>query len=364
VTSGGSLQIGAYDHRDGEIERITLEEDWGADDHNTGSILVLPDRRLMVFYAQHNGHGLYCRRSMRPEEIGAWEEEVTVTNSPRVTYSHPVYLDGEKRIYVFWRGVSWKPTFSTSVDGKHWTESRVLLQERGRESGDIRPYLKVISDGRASIHFAFTDGHPRNEPENSIYYLRYERGRFTKADGTPVGMMDSLPIRHSSCDLVYDGKATGVRSWVWDIALDADGRPCVAYTRLPEEWDHRYHYARWTGEVWNDREITQAGRWFPQTPQSTVEPEPHYSGGIVLNQSNPSIVYLSRQADSVFEIQKCVTEDLGDSWSLVPVAGQSRELNVRPVFPYGYTGTGEHLLWMSGAYVHYTDYRTRIMMLK
>ena len=35
VTRGGKLQVGAYDHRTGKTEIITLKEKWGADDHNT-----------------------------------------------------------------------------------------------------------------------------------------------------------------------------------------------------------------------------------------------------------------------------------------------------------------------------------------
>lgn len=362
MTREGELQIGAFDHRTGGREVHTLRTDWDVDDHNTASILVLPDRRLMIFYARHNGTGLYCRKAREPESITAWGEEVAVTMSARVTYSHPVHLADENRLYVFWRGESWKPTFATSTDGVRWSPERVLVQEAGREGGDIRPYIKVTDDGRSSIHFAFTDGHPRDEKTNAIYYLRYAGGRFTRADGTVIGSMEALPLRHAHCDLVYDAKRTGVRSWVWDIALDGSGTPVIAYTRLPAETDHRYHVARWTGRAWSDEEVTPGGGWFPQTPAGEDEFESHYSGGITLHPLRPSIAYLSRPVAGRFQVQRWARNDGDGTWSCTGVLARAGLLNVRPVVPRGFSGPGDHVLWMHGSYVHYTRYRTSILM--
>ena len=262
-TRTGRLIIGCYDHETGRAWTHELKDEWGVDDHNVGSILVLPDKRLLVFYARHNGIGLFARMSLEPGEIDRWGEEIVVAKTPRITYSHPAYLAAEKRYYVFWRGSSWKPTFATSEDGVNWSEPRILLQDRDRADTSIRPYTKITSDGQTTIHIAFTDGHPRNEPQNSIYYLRYEGGRFLRADGSFVGDMDNLPIPHSESDLVYDAAITGHRAWVWDIAEDSGGNPVIAYTRFPSETGHRYHYALWTGEKWYDTELVGGGSWFP-----------------------------------------------------------------------------------------------------
>ena len=80
MTRQGQLQIGSFDHKSGKTEIITLKEKWGADDHNTCSFIVLPDKRLMVFYAQHNKIGLFCRTTTSPEDINSWDDEVTVTD--------------------------------------------------------------------------------------------------------------------------------------------------------------------------------------------------------------------------------------------------------------------------------------------
>jgi hypothetical protein len=363
MTHDGKLRVGFYDHERGKVQAHTLKKDWGVDDHNVGSFLVLPDNRLMVFYATHGSKGLYCRSTKYPENIKDWEEEVTVVDGSGATYNHPVYLTEEKRSYVFWRGRSWQPTFATSADGDKWSRPKIIIRQKGSvEYGDKRPYIKIVSEGRSSIHLVFTDGHPRKEPHNSVYYLRYENGAFYRADGRRVSSMDTLPIRHGESDVVYDANPTGIRAWVWDIALDNEGRPVIVYTRLPAETNHRYHYARWTGTKWIDRELCAAGRWFPQTPEGKKEPEPHYSGGICLDHSNPSVVYLSRPIAGVFEIEKWSTKDHGRTWESLSITESSTELNVRPVVPRGYAGKEDHVLWMRGQYAHFKKFKTAIKM--
>jgi hypothetical protein len=364
VTSRGDLQIGAYDHATGHSEIVTLKHHWEVDDHDSPSILVLPDRRLMVFYTRHNLIGLYCVTAVRPEDISAWDPEITVVKTSRTTYSQPVYLADEKLIYVFWRGESWKPTFATSPDGKTWSTPRILVEQSGREATTIRPYFKIASDGKSTIHIAFTDGHPRDEPTNSIYYMKYARGAFYKADGTRIGTLDTLPIQHRDSDIVYDARPSYVRAWIWDIASDASGNPVIAYAQFPNESDHRYHYAYWLGDRWLDTELVAAGGWFPQTPSGTQEREPHYSGGIALDHADPSIVYLSRQVDGMFEIERWTTNDRGKTWRSTAITSKSSHPNMRPMIARNVGGSDEYVLWMRGDYVFWTDYHTGIMLLE
>lgn len=359
ITHSGDLQLGAYDHDSGQIQYYTLKKGWGQDDHNVGAFLIRPDHRLMVFYARHDKKGIFARISTEPEDITHWEAEITISNTRKITYAHPVYLSQEKMYYLFWRGPNWKPSFASSPDGKNWSKAKILLQEPGRKAANIRPYLKLESDGKSLIHFAFTDGHPRNEPQNSIYYLLYRQGQFFNADGAKVGDMNSLPIDPSLSDKVYDGQKTNVRAWLWDIAQDSQGNPVIAYTRLPSEKDHRYAYARWTGSKWNDQELTPAGPWFPQTQAGEKESEPHYSGGIALNHNDPSELFLAREIKGVFEIEKWSSSDKGKSWGTAPMTQNSTQNNIRPMVPRN-TPYRDHLLWMQGPYQSYTDFQTSI----
>jgi len=369
VASDGSVQIGALNNAGGEIRIATLHAQFQRDDHDNPSLLFLPDGRLTAFYSKHAGPEMTARTTIRPGDISEWTPERTleVARPDRArknfTYPTPVMLSAENNaIYLFWRGDNWKPTFSKSTDGgATWQPQKEIVRRAGANS-DNRPYVKIASDNKSRIHIVFTDGHPRNEAQNSVYYCCYHDGAFFKADGTRITTVDQLPFEPRQADCIYDAAKTGVRAWVWDVAIDADGNPAIAYTRLPAETDHRYHYARWDGKSWFDRELTGAGKWFPETPAGQKEREPHYSGGVVLDHSDASVVYLSRPINGVFEIEKWSTPDRGATWKTEPITAGSKFNNVRPFVVRGHDASGPTVLWLNtrGGYVHYTDYRAAI----
>jgi hypothetical protein len=371
VTSNGSIQIGVLDHTSGKITTTTLHEKFQKDDHDTPTFFSRPDGRLMAFYSRHSGVDMYARITKRPNDASEWEPERTLQfhDGPRprkdVTYPTPISLSDEAgTLYMFWRGDSYKPTVSKSTDaGDTWSTARVLIMRKGADARN-RPYFRVASNSKDRIHFVFTDGHPRNEPTNSVYYACYKKGAFYKADGTRIAGWDQLPIEPSAADRVYDASQTLARAWVWDIAEDRSGRPVIAYVRFPSDTDHRYHYARWDGQAWRDTEIVAAGRWFPRTPAGQTEPEPNYSGGLILDHADPSIVYLSRPVKGVFEIEKWTTSDGGATWQSKPITANSRYDNVRPFVVRDQTSRRTMLLWMNnyGGYVHFTNYLSSIRM--
>ena len=371
VTTHGSIQVGALDNKAGDIQATTLHPFYQRDDHNNPALLFLPDGRLMAFYSKHGGPVMNARVTVRPGDVSEWSAERTIDFAPadrkpkNITYPNPVMLSRETNaIYLFWRGDNWKPTFSKSTDGGvTWQAQKEIVRRSGADS-DNRPYVKIASDGESRIHLLFTDGHPRNEASNSVYYACYHDGAFFKADGTRIAGVDDLPFTPAQADCIYDATKTGVRAWVWDLALDKSGNPVVAYTRLPAETDHRYHYARWDGKAWRDREITAAGKWFPETGRGRTEAEPHYSGGIALDHGDPSVVYLSRQVTNVFEIEKWTTADGGATWRSEAVTAGSKFNNVRPFVVRGHDEKSPAVLWMNnrGGYTHYTNYRTSIKM--
>jgi len=368
MTAKGSVQIGAGDLKSGKMVLATLAEHFQVDDHDHPSLLFLPDGRLAAFYSLHAEGDMHMRVTRRAADIGEWTPDRTLGfehygNGPRgTTYSNPAMLSGEANaIYVFWRASDFKPTFSVSVDlGETWCKPQTLIRPAGSGNND-RPYVKYWNDGKNRIDFLFTDGHPDIKPANSVYFLRYERGVFYRADGTRVGTMADLPFDPSQCDRIYDG-ATAGRAWIWDICENKDGDPVAVYTRLPAKEDHRYHYARWDGKKWLDSEITSAGKWFPRTPPGKKESEPYYSGGIAIAPQDPFVVYLSRPVGGVFELEEWSTADGGKAWSSKTVTSNSKADNVRPFVVRNAPPGTPIVLWMHnvGGYVHYTDYRTEI----
>jgi len=357
INSRGDVMIGSRDAKSKQVDSFILHRALQVDDHNVPSILFLPDGRILVFYTEHNGR-FFMRKSKHPENILEWEEERTIPfGGKRITYSHPIMLKGEKnRIYMFWRGSDWRPSFSYSDDlGDTWAPSAALIESKGKKN---RPYLKVSSNDVDRIDFTFTDGHPGVEPTNSVYHIYYERGTFYQTNGEPIAAINELPIAHHLVRKVYDGTKNNVRAWIADIALDKHRRPIIAYTRYPQDTDHRYHYAYWDGAKWRDEEICKGGGWMPVVNPGEKVREPHYSGGLCLNHQNPANVYLSRPIDQVFEIEHW--EKRKHSWVTTPLTAGSGESSMRPYVVVGTPKKDTVVLWMSGLYRHYTQFETAL----
>ena len=54
-----------------------------------------------------------------------------------------------------------------------------------------RPYVKYASDGRGTVHLAYTEGHPRDFA-NSLYHVFYRGGTLHHSDGSVVRRLDSV----------------------------------------------------------------------------------------------------------------------------------------------------------------------------
>ena len=351
----GHVTIGAYDPRFGLMRTHVVGQEFH-DDHSTPSILVEPDHRLTAFWSGHNGSVLRYRTTDRPLDISAWGRTGHVNSAIRgrhgFTYPNPVLLPAEgDRLYLFWRGRDYSQDYATRTLAGRWGPSRRLISAPGQ-----RPYVKVDSNGRDTIAFAYTNGHPR-ERITSIYFAEYRDGWLRHADGRLIARIGAGAIAPSRGDLVYDGPANHRTSgWVWDVAIDRQGRPVIVYATFRKVSDHQYWYAKWNGQRWVSHFLTFGG---PSISPRTIEQQ--YSGGIALDHSDPSIVYLSRKAGSGWEIQRWTTPNGGYNWSHRTVVAADGLDNVRPVVPRG--GGPVQLVWLRGNYRSYTTYRTSIAFL-
>lgn len=374
VAKDGSVVAFSYNSASQEIERGIIHPQLEKDDHNNPAFLELPDGKILAFYTRHHNKELFVSGTSKSGDITGWEqpqqinisnpEEVEIYGTPYYTYANPFLLSSEEnRIYLFGRWMGFKPTMIWSDDlGKTWSNSRVVVCPQPFDAGN-RPYVKYFSDGSKRIHITFTDGHPRNEPTNSVYYAYYENGAFYRADGALICPVDSLPFEPREATMVYQGNKEQGRAWVYDMKADEKGNPVIVYARYPSEQDHIYRYARYGGNKWQNVDICNSGRWFPETPEGENEREPHYSGGLVIDGNNLSTVYLSRQVNGTFEIEKWRIDDNG-SWSQKAITRNSELDQVRPFVPWWSSGETPDVLWMENKkYVHYTDYESRIKML-
>ncbi len=156
-----------------------------------------------------------------------------------MTYANPFRLENEKnRIYCFGRWTGFKPNMMWSDnDGRTWTKSKVFITNYPFDHNN-RPYVKYFSDGKSKIHIVFTDGHPRDEPTNSVYYAFYENGGFYKASGELICSMEQLPFEPKDASVVYNQ----ILNWPSDCIYcqDDESNPVILYTRSPKENIHEY----------------------------------------------------------------------------------------------------------------------------
>lgn len=325
-----------------------------ADDHAAPDLIVLPDGRLVAFYSQHTGRYLYWRVTLRPADISGWTPAQTLwTNrigpwGDTYTYPEPVWLWGERRAYLFWRGGDKLPDFSTgaTLTGP-WRKAESLIRV-----GNNRPYLRLVTDGQRRIMFAYTTAHPR-EGISSLYFAEYSDGMIRHADGRPIAPLARAPIPAESGDLIWNARTSHLQSWVWDTAIGRDGRPVITFVVFRGS-EHEYHWVRWTGSRWEDHVLANGGGTITTDPT-----ERWYSAGVVLDHRDPEIVYASVPLHGHFEIARYVTADGGWHWSRQWITHTDAD-NVRPYVPEGTPSGHEELLWLHGTYGTYRGFHTRI----
>jgi hypothetical protein len=370
----GNVTVGYYDHDHKSIETTIVHRGLEKDDHDNPGLFLDKEGKLWLTYSKHSGDRIYLVKGKNPEDISGWEPtrslrlNDTVAYAGRTntyTYTNLCQLADERnRLYLFWRGADYKPNFSTSTDnGKTWSRGKILILPE-RLYKDRRPYVKIASNNKDVIHVAFTDGHPNAEPANSIYYARYRNGYLHKANGEKIKAWSALPAEPRATDIVYDATTTKEKAWIWDVAEDRNGDPVIVYSRFPDDSTHVYYYAVWDQGQWVNHKLLNSGRWFPQTPAGTIESERNYSGGIVLDQGDPSVVYLSRMKKGKFEVEKWTTSDKGKLWDVTEITTNSRFDNVRPFVIRDHPIDGSPtVLWMNvKRYIHYTDYEAAVKM--
>ncbi len=373
VKTNGTIEAARFDieHHNTKVSEIhyRLEKD----DHDNPAFVLSGNGNLIAMYTRHSQKDLFISISKNfksefdfegPQLIHPISQE-ELSKFPRetITYANPYRLETENnRIYCFGRWTGFKPNIMWSDDdGSTWSDSRVFITNYPFNNNN-RPYVKYFSDGKSKIHIVFTDGHPNVEPTNSVYYACYEDGNFYKADGTLICSLEEAPFEPKDASIVYQATPKEGRAWIADIGQDEDGDPVLLYTKTPEENDHRYWYARFVDNRWINHEICESGGWFPQTREGEKERETYYFGGLTVHPENANVVYLSREVNDIFEIERWETADMGQTWTRTPITSNSKNDNVRPYIPRGLPkDQKEVVLWMENEYyIHFTNYHSAI----
>lgn len=375
VKKDGTIEACNLNYKTSQTKHHTLFSKFNNDDHDNPAFVTTASGDILAFYTMHSKQHSFHYNLLKAnnKEQFAFEKPIEIypidknefKKFPKrtITYANPYKLEKENdKLYCFGRWTGFKPNFMTSTDdGKTWSKSKVFITNYPFNKQN-RPYAKYYSDGKSKIHIIFTDGHPRKEPTNSVYYTYYEGGKFHKANGEVIADMNSIPFEPKDATKIYESTLEEGRAWIADMTQDKKGNPVILYTKSPSEEDHRYWYARYVKGKWINHEICKSGKWFPKTLPGKTEREPHYFGGMTVHPDNANVIYVSRQIKGVFEIERMETKNCGKTWKTTTITSNSKLDNVRPYIPRGLKKNQEEVVfWMENTkYIHYKNYDTSI----
>lgn len=349
----GDVEIAAYDHATQImgtpfVLHAALGGEGTADLHDNPSILVRDsDKRLVVAYCAHADSTVRLRISTNPEDVSAFDGEVSLDASlGGAIYDYPVLfqLTGEANdpIYLFYRdtvsGTS-ELTYSKSTNGGvTWGSGVTLYKNLGFE-----PYWQINSNGVDRIDVATIDKNPDEAANTTLYHFYMSGGNRYKTDGTQITVATpmapgdlqvadpSTDGAHQLYDLVYDGTNPVIGCAVW--------------------WTRYTHYSGrrviWNGSAWSASDAVDVPSGIPATALV----------GMAVDPLDTDIVYVTRYVSSKWVIEKHTWN--GSSWSSVQASPDDGDWHLYPISVVN-AQPELRILWMSGSYVSYLDWDTGV----
>lgn len=371
----GDAVVGVYDLESNRIEgRVVLHQGFRNDDHNAPVFYARPDGSLLAVYALHNNDRKHYYRISQPGNWLKWGDEQHYEHlyerAGNVTYMNLFALETEGKLYNFFRGIEFNPSFICSQDhGETWGQPTHFIQSE--LAGRHRPYARYAGDGKDTIHISFTDAHPR-QFGNSIYYAAFRGGAFHRANGQRIKSLEAGgALKPSEAELVFRGGGgegrgndlSALRSaWTSSIAIDSKGHPHIGYTLYLSNTDHRYRLASWDGQRWIDREVAHAGKCL-------YDRESSYTGLITLDPVDPTTVLISTDVNpttgedtgGLHEIYRASVslDSQTNNIAWEPVTRDSSVRNLRPVVARD--GKTRVIAWLRGDFRTYTDYELDVV---
>jgi putative BNR repeat neuraminidase len=151
ISTTGNVWVARYT-RGGKLSKRLIFRGLGRDDHNNPSLVFRRDGHLMVFFSPHSGHHLpppgipsvmRYMVALHRHSIQEFGRVRTVpTNVPGglgYTYPNPIQL--RDKLWLFWRGGGWNPTFSYTDPGST-VRCRTIRAESHLEQGFL-PVVRV-----------------------------------------------------------------------------------------------------------------------------------------------------------------------------------------------------------------------------
>lgn len=296
--------VSYFDHQTGCVPRPTILLDKETADAHDNPVISIDDAGYVWIFSTSHGRSRpsYVHRSAEPYSVDTFEHvpvtrlengiEVPMDN---FSYMQAWHLPGRGFISFVTRyqdPADRTLFFMTSENGVNWSEwTRLAAIDKGHYQ------ISSCTAEKAGTAFNY---HPEPQGLNwrtNLYYV--ETTDFGETWQNAAGESVDVPlITEKNNALVYDYAAEGLKVYLKDITLNAQGQPVVLYITSegyasgPENGPRTWTTAQWTGSEWEIRPVTTSdsnydtgslyleedGTWRMIAPTETG-PQPYNPGG-------------------------------------------------------------------------------------
>ncbi|MDR1938326.1 MAG: BNR repeat-containing protein [Tannerellaceae bacterium] len=252
---------GCFDHQTQTVTKPTVvhDKDGVFDPHDNPAMSMDQEGYIWVFVSgRGRGRPGFVYKSSRPYNIDSFDK---ILEDER-TYPQPKYVEGKGFLHLFTKYTGTRLLyFSTSPDGRTWTEHQqlVAIKRPGDQNGG---HYQISGQSGEKIVFFF-NWHPNGDVDQrtNIYYLQtVDFGKtWTKVDGTPV----AIPVTDlDSPALIREFFSKKQNVYIKDVAFDEKANPVALYVYGtghqpgPENGLKEWAVIYWNGTEWENHKIT------------------------------------------------------------------------------------------------------------
>ncbi len=352
VNENGQMSVTSLDHETGQYVTFTLAN-FEKDDHNSAALGILPDGKILAVYARHSADKLIRWRISDVEDISNFTEEKSITSAGSVTYIQ-LHRIGQTKYRIFYRYSmnNWATrVYDYSTDS--WTEEVVWLNEPN--GGQY--YLWTQADKTRGKINVFMTCHPNNGKDQAIRYGYFDQdGNIYTTGGKHIGDLNTSKasmLTPRDFDAAYVPEEVQLKTRLFDTSFMGDKVACLfgVFTG-PENCSYKYcYYEASTGE-WVLETVTDSG-W-------AAVPGNRYFGGISFDKKDMQTLYVSKEKDGVWSIEKWVTSDYGKTWTHTVLDTSDTDVLIRPIIPFN-AHDDTDVIYMKGKYPTYLTYDTDLV---
>ena len=222
TTSLGYIGVGSYDMDTGAVIKTNLALTTAADDHNSCSVNVLKDGRIMAVFA--SGHDMdkyiHVRISSQSESINKFDKDIKLTASGRTCYSQVYNINGT--YYIFYRTNSKNWNFFKSTNLKTWSEENKFI------TAPVQYYIKLTETTNPGLYRVTMTGNPTSTDHNiRMGFINFSNGEVYNSDMKILGRLGT-PIDATRFNIVIP-QEQGKYTRLFDVAVTDPNSVEIAY---------------------------------------------------------------------------------------------------------------------------------------